>query len=191
MESNDLDVVIVHATYQNEEQEKERQEAIAWDGWRKAAHIARRHLTVTRRLLVKPGEKVDLLFGTSLQDACQSMIFKPEDMKLVWSMTKPNVKENLTAIVVNHAAGRFERMEFISPRRIGDRREAVEEVTEMLERKELLLEQIPLENFEVKLNANYLHWLNWWNECRAMGRDALKCLLYGLQWMQSQRLSEI
>ena len=191
LESNDLDVVIVHAPYENEEQEKERKEAIEWDGWRKAAQIARRHLTATRRRLVKPGEKVDLLFGTSLQDACRSMLFKPEDMKLVWSMATPNVKENLTAIVVNPAAGRFERTEFISPRRIGDRREVVEEVTMMLKRKELLLERVPLEEFVVKLTANYQRRLDWWNERQAMGRDALKCLPYGLQWMQSQRAGEV
>jgi len=191
LESNDLDVVIVHAPYQNEEQEKEQKEAINRDGWRKAAQIARRHLTTTRRILVKPGEKVDLLFGTSLQDACQFMIFKPEDMRLIWSMTTPNVKKNLNGIVVNPAAGRFERTEFISPRRIGDRREVVEEVTMMLNRKELLLKRIPLEELVVKLTANYQRRLDWWNELQAMGRDALKCLPYGLQWMQSQRAGEV
>ena len=189
LEPNDLDMVVVHERPSEELIQQYRDELFrtrkSW--FDDITEPGRRFEAKMRNALKHRGEKIDLLLSSDPRSLQQGIGVPDEEFLLIWSPEKRDWREAINAIVLNPEAGTAERHQFIAPKRIASSRAEVRNITEMLDRGELALARFGLEDIIVKLSANYQHWLDWWTECSAMGKRAVKCLPYGMWWMQQER----
>ncbi len=145
-----------------------------------------------RQQLRKRGEKVDLIVTRDLDMWLDNFHDVPrEEFRLIWSPQAPDIEKNLAALPVDTGAGRAERHQFASPKRIGTDRESVEQMTKMLDDGELVLTRMALETITPSVTGHYLASFEHWTRVMCLGRDTQKCLPYAMWWLQQQKAGAV
>ncbi len=146
LEPGDLDLVVAHDpipdTYFKQLQDRHRcnQVQAILLGWRSVQ-------TTIRRLLVRPGERVQLVCCQRLLDlAGPGKSISLRDIQLIWFPGDSRWKERIAAILPNPRAGRAPRNHLLDLRRTSDSRDVMEQVVAMVQRRILALKRIALEH---------------------------------------------
>jgi hypothetical protein len=193
LEPGDLDIVVVHERPSQELLEQYREELFrtrtSW--FDDVFEPGFRFQSKMRSALKRRGEKIDLILTVNAEQVRKSVGVPETEFLCVWTHQRRQWRNVLGSIRLDPAAGRAERNQFVSPKRIRSSREAVQHITDMLERKILVVYREPLTGITVQLNSEYQHWLDWSTRCKAIGKQSLKCLPYALHWLQRQRAGEV
>lgn len=141
-----------------------------------------------RKVVQRPGEKMDVLLGTSLEKALEyrSAIASSERV-LVWSRLDRNWRAKIDSIKVDLSAGRFERGHFADLHRFRGDVGMMKNISEAVEKKLLKLTRIDASAVQPDLNPIYQRWYDHWVKCKVMGKDSMKLLKHGMWWIQQQR----
>jgi predicted nucleotidyltransferase len=142
-----------------------------------------------RRKFRRPGESVDIILARNVDEVLgpHSKIERSE-LVLLWSLHDRDFGAKLQAIRPDPAAGRAPRDHLLSMKRFNDHVETMERVVEMVADGRLTLTRVPVVDIDLSsLNAHHKHWLDWWTQCKVMGRKSLELLPYGMWWLQQHR----
>ncbi|MFO0811636.1 MAG: nucleotidyltransferase domain-containing protein [Gemmatales bacterium] len=190
---NDLDLVIIH-----EEPSTEllgaMQQAIKTRTYSYLDSLMGARVRFEARLrqsLRRPGEKMDLLTGTSLYHVLTSHAVPPDELRLLWAADDRDWRTKVDAISLNAHAGTAPRSEFISPKLAQSLPQDVLFITQKLAEQHLILTRIPLDTLEGdefqpppgSLPDEYFL-SNW-------GVKAKKCYPYACAWLTSQQSNRI
>lgn len=141
-----------------------------------------------RKVMRKPGEKMDILLGTSMEKIDQQWgIVANSPRVLIWSEMDRNWRGKLESIKPDPNAGRHERAHFANLKRFNGNVLAMENVTQAVARGLLKLTRIDAASVEPSLNPLYQDRYDWWIHCKVMGKQSMKLLLHGMWWMQKQQ----
>lgn len=187
----DLDLIVVHAAAP-ELLEQFKAEMVNKHGenimhWPRGGWPERKLDPLMRTVMRKPGEKMDILLGTSMEriNEMGDSIAKTHRV-LIWSETDRDWRAKINSIQPDPRAGRHERAHFADLRLFrGDVRTMLN-VTEAISQRFLRLTRLDADATAPKLNPLYQHWYDWWVECKVMGQQSMKLLKHGIWWMQQQ-----
>jgi hypothetical protein len=190
LEPGDLDLILIHdppakdlmERLEAEIVEKYGNDRFYWPSWPRQRFEAR-----MRGAIRKPGEKMDILLGTSLEEALQyrSAVAKSHRV-LLWSTSDRDWVAKLNSIAPDPSASRFPRDYFAPIQLFRTNVETMRQVTKGIKDQVLKLTRIPIESVDPKLNPLYERWLEHWRECKVMGKETMKVLPYGMWWLQQQ-----
>jgi hypothetical protein len=139
-----------------------------------------------RRAISRPGERIDVLTGGTLELALKGTPIKAEHCKMIWQVGDDagTWRRRLAAITPDPAAASHKK-KIIDPRRFNfHSRAEIEELEAQLEAGTLVLRRIPMESIDHNLEPAFQHWLDHWLRCRVMGDKSLALLPYGIWWLQ-------
>lgn len=143
--------------------------------------------SMMRRVMRRPGEKMDILLGSSIEQVNEmGENIANAHRILIWSESDRNWHLKLDSIKPDPNAGRHERAHFANLKRFSGGLDTMENVTEAVVQRFLKLTRIDAEKIEPKLNSLYQHWYDWWVQCKVMGKESMKLLRYGMWWLQEQ-----
>jgi predicted nucleotidyltransferase len=184
----DLDLLVIHepipkamldAWYTYYEDEHFYSEI---DAWRKAT---KRCMSELSRSIRKPGEKMDILFGTDLKERLQSLIGS-DSVEMLWSLNDRNWRSKLDAIIPDPNATSAPRDHLLSLKRLNTNRSTMELLVDAIKHDELSLTRIPIESLP-KLNRKNTDRAQWFLKCGHMGKQSAKLLPLAFAWLQSCR----
>lgn len=192
LQPGDLDLILIHDPAPPELLEGLTEEIVRKYGkdrmhWPRGIWPERKFENMMRGVVRKPGEKMDILLGTSMQQVLDmgDNIAKAHPV-MIWSESDRDWKRNLASIKLDPSAGRYARPHFANLKRFrGDLRTMLN-VTEAISQGFLKLTRIDAEVVEPVLNPLYQHWYDWWVQCEVMGKGSMKLLRHGMWWMQQQ-----
>jgi hypothetical protein len=190
LEPGDLDIVIIHDRPPRvyEEALDRHFEEKGCSTIESLAKACARFRADMCRPLRKPGERIQILLAQKLDELVgESSKIKREDLILLWSETDQEFRPKLESIRPDPAAGRAARDHIIELKRLHDTISTMEHTVEMVRNEELVLTRLPIDCIDCKLNAYHSHWLDWWTQCKVMGKDSLKLLAYAMWWLQLHR----
>ncbi len=136
--------------------------------------------------LRRPGEKIDILLATSRKEAMERSPFLKTGLVFLWSKEDRNWEPKLAAIPIDASVGTFDRGFFANLRLFSATNHTMRLVTRAINERVLKLNRTALSDIHLRLNTIYAACLDRWRESRAVGRDSLKVLPYGLHWLQRQ-----
>ncbi len=192
LDPGDLDLIVIHEdvsemlkSMQAELIEKHGESFLCWP---RGQWPERKFETTMRKVMRRPGEKMDILFGTSMEklDLIGNIVANSPRV-LIWSETDRDWQGKLESIKPDPNAGRHERPHFANLKRFNDYRHTMENVTEAVSQGFLKLTRIDAASVEPSLNPLYQDRYDWWIKCKVMGMESMKLLLHGMWWMQKQR----
>lgn len=128
-----------------------------------------------RRLLVRPGERVDMIieFYNPKGKYLRLLSTIARSMRLLWSRDMPGWQARLAAIHPNPAARRYKRDHFCSLKRLNASLEEMEDIMAALTSKRLILTRIPID--EIKAQPIDHHYI---------GQKTSKLLPYVIWWFK-------
>jgi hypothetical protein len=189
---DDLDLIVVHEPAPRRLMERFEEEIVRKYGsdimyWRTSPE--RKFHALMCRPMRRPGEKMDILLGTSIDEVLRrGNNLANAQRVLLWSEADRDWRSQLRAMKADPSAGRYERGHFAPVRRFHCEASTMEKVSEAIAKRIIKLTRIASESVDLsRLNPTYRHWLDWWTHCKVMGKDSMKLLPYGLWWMQQQR----
>jgi predicted nucleotidyltransferase len=165
MESNDLDLIVVHDPPNGKVLEPllKAVKSYSYDELDQSVKAYHRFQAAMRKVFRRGGERMDIKLAESLDSAVASLVDIPRgEIRLVWSESSRDWRTNVAAIAPSPAAGRHPRNHFINVKRAGCTLEAVEKVTEMIDNGVLSLEKLRLDEITPRLNREFQHWLDHW-----------------------------
>ena len=189
LEPNDIDLVVVHDHMPGDlrSQLEQRARKVARDFMQQLFYPDVRFKGMITRALRKPGEAVDMLLGNSLEAIIRTHSpVKKSARMLLWSTKNRNWQAALASIRPDPNAGRTERHQFISPKVAGCSLLDVDHITDLLDRKELTLTRMELEQGQPVLKKKLADRYRYWIEFKMMGRKSLECLPFALGWLQTE-----
>lgn len=140
--------------------------------------------------LRKPGEKIELLAKHVNEfDAFvgKDALVKPDDLVLLWEENDRNWQSKLAALTTNAEAGRAPRNHLISMRRTRDMVNVMEKTVEAIESGVLTFTRIPMDDLDIKLDANHQQWIERWRSVDRLGKKSTELLPYAMWWLQRHR----
>jgi predicted nucleotidyltransferase len=156
--------------------------------WPRGQWPERKFESMMRGVMRRPGEKMDILLGTSMEKiAAMGENIANAYRILIWSDSDRNWRLRLDSIKPDPNAGRHERAHFANLKRFYGELTTMVNVTETVSQRFLKLTRIDAEKVEPNLNPLYQHWFDWWMQCRVMGKNSMKLLRHGMWWLQEQR----
>lgn len=193
LDPGDLDLMVVHDPpspdllnlLRQKIVEKYGEQVYRWPGgvspeWRFESSM--------RAAMRKPGEKMDILLGTSMEQiAAMGRNIATAHRVLLWTESDRDWKAKLTAIKPDPSAGRQVRAHFGEVKRFRTDVRAMLNVTEAISQNYLKLTRINADTTDAILNPLYEYWYDHWVKCKVMGKDSMKLLRHGMWWMQQQR----
>lgn len=188
----DLDLIVIHEDV-TEMLERFKAELIEEYGknylyWPRGQWPERRFETMMRKVMRKPGEKMDILLGMSMEKIDQMGDIVANSLRvLIWSEIDRDWRRKLESIKPDPSAGRHERAHFTNLKRFNADLCAMENVTEAVSQGFLKLTRIDAASVEPSLNPLYQNRYDWWITCKVMGKESMKLLSHGMWWMQKQR----
>ncbi|HVC96867.1 MAG TPA: nucleotidyltransferase domain-containing protein [Pirellulales bacterium] len=148
----------------------------------------RKFESMMRRVMRRPGEKMDILLGTSIERIVEmGESIANAHRILIWSDSDRSWRLKLDSIRPDSNAGRDERAHFANLKRFRSDLRTMVNVTEAVSQGFLKLTRIDAEKVEPNLNRLYQYWYDWWVQCKVMGRNSMKLLRHGMWWVQEQR----
>jgi predicted nucleotidyltransferase len=192
----DLDVMVVHEPPSPELIERLTAAVEAKYGknimyWPRSAWPQRKFETAMNALIRKPGEKIDILLGTSLEKINGMGNNIADSVRvLIWSESDRDWRAKIDSIKPDPTAGRQEREHFADLKRFNGDLRMMLNVTEAINRGFLKLTRINTETVEPILNPVYQFWYDHWVKCKVMGKKSMELLRHGMWWMQEQKGSE-
>jgi len=189
LEPGDLDLIVVHDRAKPEyEKPLLRKLQEEFEDCEAARRAVRKFKVDMRRAMHKPGEPVQTILTQELDWVVdEGSKIKQSDLVLLWSNEDRKWEEKLARIRPDETAGRAPRRHLISMTRVHDRVSVMERVVEMIDRGELLLTRITVDEIDCKLNTYHEHWLNRWTRCEVMGKKSMETLPYAMWWLQQYR----
>jgi hypothetical protein len=156
--------------------------------WPRGQWPERKFESMMRGVMRRPGEKMDILLGTSMTKVAEmGENIANAHRVLIWSESDRNWRLKLDSIKLDPKAGRHERAHFANLKRFNGDLQAMVNATEAISQGFLKLTRIDAESVEPKLNSLYQHWYDWWVGCKVMGKNSMKLLHHGMWWLQGQR----
>jgi hypothetical protein len=157
----DLDLIVIHepipkamldkwCAYYAEDEFYDELEAL-----RKATN---RCMAGLRKLIRKPGEKIDILFGTDLEQRLSGLLGR-DTARLIWSVDDRDWKSKLNAILPDPTATTAPRDHLLSLKRLNTERNTMELLVDAIRHDELTLTRLPIASLNTKLkreSAEYL-----------------------------------
>jgi len=138
--------------------------------------------------LRRPGERVDIMLGQSIDDVVgPGSKIRKDDLVLLWTPEDQDLQSKLAAIKTNSAAGRAERDHFVNLRRLHDSIGVMEKAIRWVGGGVLALTRVPADEIDLQLNAYHTHWLEHWRKCQVMGQKSMELLPYAMWWFQQYR----
>lgn len=189
----DLDLILIHYPAPPEVMEEIKRSITQKYGhhsitWLPVTWPDRKFETIMRRVMRRPGEKMDIILGTTLKEALRyHQTIAASKIISLWSEQNPNWQQRLSAIKQNKDAGRYARGHFAEARRFNSRLGYMTAVSKLIKSKVFKLTRIDAERTTPDLNSLYQHWYDHWVDCSVMGKDSMKLLMHGMWWMQHQR----
>lgn len=188
----DLDLILIHEPAP-ELLERLKAELVKKYGenfmdWPKGQWPERKFESMMRRVMRRPGEKMDILLGTSMEKITEmGENIANAHRVLIWSDSDRDWRGKLHSIKPDPNTGRYDRAHFANLKRFNGDLHTMVNVTEAVSQGFLKLTRIDAEKVEPTLNPQYQHWYAWWVRCQVMGRKSMKLLRHGLWWLQKQR----
>lgn len=193
MEPGDIDLIVVHEKMSDEMRAQlDAQGKAKHLGWPRELYYADdRFKGMVTKPLRKPGEKVDILLGWTLEEVL-SHYSTAKNGRLVrlWTPEHRDWGAALASIVPDPEAARAERHEFVPCKRAKCSLEDMDQLTTWIDEGAVTVNRIEPPEWPVKLSATFAHWAEHWVLCRAMGKHSLACLPLGLWWLQAQRVRD-
>jgi hypothetical protein len=175
----DLDVVLVHdevpslKPYEHEYDDDFGEKSLA------------RFKLAMMDVIRRPSDRIDVVLGTSLQEALRDTKIKPLRCKLVWRWHDDGEqwRDRLAAIAANPHTGSYrkkllDRTRFICPLR------QLAELQAHLRAGTLTVKRIPIESIDPVLHPIWEHWYGIEMEDVRRGRQSRELLRYVFWWMQ-------
>lgn len=189
----DLDLIVIHEAPGSDFLLRLKEELVNKYGqddfyWPRGMWPERQFEKQMRAVIRRPGEKMDILFATSMDNVAEmgKNIAKAHRV-LIWSESDRNWKEKVDSIRPDPNARRHERAHFANLKRFNCDLRTMLNVTEAIQQRFLKLTRINADTVNLVLNPVYQRWYDWWVECKVMGKDCMKLLRHGMWWMQQQR----
>jgi hypothetical protein len=195
LHSGDLDLIVIHEAIPKEMLDRwcrhyEDEEFYSeMEAWRKATN---RCMSALSRAIRKPGEKIDLLFGTELETRVRGLMGRA-DAKLLWSVEDRDWRSKLDAITPDATAATAPRDHLLSLKRLNTARDTMELLVDAIQHEELQLARLPVESLDTKLNRDNAQYLERLLEVGRVGKQSAKLLPYVFAWLQScrQRIDDV
>jgi len=184
LEPNDLDLIIVYslpaASYQQFVQTAERP--------RYPHYFPKVNPeSALRKLLRKPGEKMDIILTQCLDDLVDDeSLIKTTDLVLLWSATDRDYASKVDAIKPDPAAGRHARDHLVSLKRLDDNQDTMEAAVKMVREHQLVLTRLSMSDIKLALNQSNSDRLNHLVVGAAIGRASAKVWPFGLWWLEQE-----
>ncbi len=136
----------------------------------------------------RPGEKIDILLGDSLQQVLGlGKTIAMSRRVLLWTPSDRQWESKIDAIKANAAATRFERGHFADLRMFNGDLEMMEAIGRAIRARLIRLTRIDAACEKAPLNDLYQYWHDHWVNCGRRGRESAKLLRHALWWIQHQR----
>jgi predicted nucleotidyltransferase len=156
--------------------------------WPRGQWPERKLESLMRGVMRKPGEKMDILLGTSMEKINEmGDNIANAHRVMIWSEFDRDWKTKTDAIKPDPEAGRHKRAHFADLKRFNGDLLMMLNVTEAISQGFLKLTRIDAEAVEPTLNPVYQYWYDHWVKCKVMGKKSMQLLRHGMWWMQQQR----
>lgn len=192
LQPNDLDIVVIH----------DEPSAMLLESFQKKADShARSYLdslyggisrfeAQLRKALRRPGERIDILSGSNLHQACSSRTVPQDELRLVWSHQDRDWQSKLDSIPLDSQAGTAPRDEFISPKLAQALAEDVKYVTGLLVQQQLTLLRVPADSLVGQQFQPSSESLPDDNQLRDWGKVAKEHYPFARAWLTSQGIQK-
>jgi hypothetical protein len=187
LEPGDIDLIIVHEKMNEalraELQAEAKTKGLDWT--RELYYPARRHRGMITSPLRKPGEKVDILLGWSL-DEVLSHYSTAKNGRLVrlWTPERRDWRAALASITPDPTATRAPRREFIACKRAGCSLQEMQRLTAWIERGAVVVERVQQPELPVKLCAEGHERVELLVSLSYFGKAARECVPLGAWWLE-------
>jgi predicted nucleotidyltransferase len=155
--------------------------------WPRGQCPERKFESMMRRVMRRPGEKMDIVLSTSMDKVAEmGENLANAHRIMIWSDSDRNWRSKLDSITPDPKAGRHERAHFGNLKRFNSQLHTMVNVSEAISQGFLKFTRIDAEKVEPNLNPLYQHWYDWWVRSKVMGKNSMKLLRYGMWWLQEQ-----
>jgi predicted nucleotidyltransferase len=187
----DIDLILIHdpapELLKRLESEIVRKYGNNFMHWPRGQFPERKFESMLRRVMRRPGEKMDIVLSTSVEKIAEmgENIAKAHRI-LIWSDSDRDWRPKINSIKADPNAGRQERAHFANLKRFDSQLRTMVNVTGAISQGFLKLTRIEAQKVEPTLNPLYQQWYDWWVRCKVMGKRSMKLLPYGMWWLQEQ-----
>ncbi|MEM1165518.1 MAG: hypothetical protein AAGI30_04430 [Planctomycetota bacterium] len=186
LEPNDLDLVLVHEPMPTATRESlERmaaQKGLMWD--QEMMFPEREFQQMIKRPLRRPGERVDMLLGETLDEVLRRYpVIGKGPRLLLWTREHRDWKEQLAGIEIDASASRSPRHELLPCRRAGCALPEMDRLTAWVDHGVIAVNVTPGPSTPVNLPNDWTRRLDLWTASRSMGSKSLECAPLALWWL--------
>lgn len=194
LEPGDIDLIIVHEKMGEALRAELEAEAKAknLDFHGKLYYPGRRYRSMITTPLRRPGEKVDILLGWTLEEvlSCHSTVKNGKLVRL-WTPAHRDWQAALASITPDPSATRAERREFIPCKRAGCSLEEMQRLTAWLDKGAMTARRIQPPEWPVTLSKTGRERIELLSSIGYFGKAAQVCLPLGAWWLEQHGCERI